>query len=144
MSLTITQNISTEHKDYVQNKMIAFNHMHFPEHLKGRYQQLNMHVVNEEGMPFGGIVGEFCWNWLEIQYLYVEPAQRKSGYGRALLRKAEELAKEKECDFIKVDTLSFQALDFYLKEGFHIYGRIENAGSFTHYYLKKDIHRHNR
>lgn len=98
-----------------------------------------MHLVTEDGAIVGGIVGEFCWNWLEIHYLFVEPEHRKSGYGRALLREAEKMAIEKECDFIKLDTLSFQALDFYLKEGFQVYGTIENAGRHTHYYLKKNI-----
>lgn len=113
--------------------------MHFPDDLKGRYQKLNLQLVNAEGEIFGGIVGEFCWNWLEIQYLFVESEHRKLGYGRALLREAEKIAKNKKCDFIKLDTLSFQALGFYLKEGFHIFGTLENAGGHTHYYLKKDI-----
>lgn len=79
--------------------MIEFNLMHFPDEYKGRYQELNLQLVNEDGEIFGGIVG----------------------------------------GFIKLDTLSFQALDFYLKEGFQVYGTIENAGSHTHYYLKKVI-----
>ena len=139
MSIAITNNIDSKNKDYVRNKMIEFNLMHFPDDLKGRYQELNLHLVNEDSAIIGGIGGEFCWNWLEIHYLFIEPEHRKSGYGRALLRVVEKMAIEKECDFIKLDTLSFQALDFYLKEGFQIYGKIENAGRHTHYYLKKDI-----
>ena len=118
--------------------MIEFNQMHFPDDLKGRYQELHLQLVTEDGVIVGGISGEFCWNWLEIHYLFVEPEHRKSGYGSALIREAEKMAIEKECDFIKLDTLSFQALDFYLKEGFQIYGTIENAGRHTHYFLKKD------
>lgn len=139
MTLVISNNIDAKYKDYVRNKMSEFNHKHFPDDLKGRYQELKLHLVNESGEVLGGIAGEFCWNWLEIHYLYVEEEQRKSGYGRALLREAERLAVEKQCDFIKLDTLSFQALDFYLKEGFLVYGTIENAGRHTHYYLKKDL-----
>lgn len=131
--------IEAENKDYVRNKMIEFNLRHFPDDLKGRYQELKLHLVHDAGTIIGGIVGEFCWNWLEIHYLFVEEEYRKSGYGRALLREAEKMAVERKCDFIKLDTLSFQALDFYLKEEFQIYGTIENAGGHTHYYLKKDI-----
>ncbi|MGG3280048.1 GNAT family N-acetyltransferase [Paenibacillus solani] len=139
MSIEITTNIDTDNKDYVRNKMIEFNLKHFPDDLKGRYQELKLHLVYDGGAIIGGVVGEFCWNWLEIHYLFVEEEYRKFGYGRALLREAEKIAIERKCDFIKLDTLSFQALDFYSKEGFQIYGTIENAGRHTHYYLKKDI-----
>jgi len=139
LSLFISSEVNPRIKEYIQNKMFEFNVMHFPDDLKGRYEELHLYLINEEGSTFGGIVGEFCWNWLEIQYLFIEQDLRNLGYGRQLLRAAEKKAMEKKCDFIKLDTLSFQALDFYLKEGFQIFGTIENAGSYTHYYLKKDI-----
>lgn len=135
----ISNNIDTKNKDYVRNRMIEYNLKHFPDELKGRYQDLRLHLVKEGGEIIGGIVGEFCWNWLEIHYLFVEEEHRKAGYGRTLLREAEKMAIERKCDFIKLDTLSFQALDFYLKEGYQIYGTIENAGRYTHYYLKKEL-----
>lgn len=141
MSLRLTTNIDPVDKDYIRNKLIAFNVLHFPEELNGRYQELRLHLVDEAGGIIGGIVGEFCWNWLEVHLLYVDEAHRKSGHGRTLLREAERMAVERACDFIKLDTLSFQALDFYLKEGFHVYGTIENAGGHSHYYLKKDLKR---
>jgi Predicted acetyltransferase len=139
LSLMIVSTIDSQNKDYVRDRIIAFNLMHFSDELKGRYEELSLHLVNNAGQIFGGIVGEFCWNWLEIQYLFVETEYRKSGYGKALMREAEKMARKKKCDFIKLDTLSFQALEFYLKEDFQIYGTIENAGGHTHYYLKKDI-----
>lgn len=55
------------------------------------------------------------------------------------MREVEKIAREKHCDFMKTDTLSFQALDFYKKEGFEVYGMIENAGRHTHYYMKKNL-----
>jgi len=52
----------------------------------------------------------------------------------------ERIALDKKCDFIKVDTLSFQALDFYEKNGYQVFGSIDNVGRhFKHYYLKKDL-----
>ena len=65
---------------------------------------------------------------------------RKFGYGSKLLSEIEQIELEKKCDFIKVDTLSFQALDFYEKNGYTVFGSIDNVGrEFTHYYLKKDL-----
>lgn len=126
-------------KHYVKNQMIAYNLKHFPDDLKGRYQEINLLLRKEDGQILGGVVGEICWNWLEIHYLFVDEPFRQSGYGAKLLNKAENIAKEKQCEFVKLDTLSFQALDFYLRQGYEVYGKIENAGRHTHYYMKKNL-----
>jgi len=139
MELQITSGLNNTDKEYVRNKMIAFNMMHFPDDLNGRYQQINLLLKNTDGQIYGGITGEICWNWLEVHYLFVDEALRKQGYGKRLLAEAEQIAREKKCDFIKLDTLSFQALDFYTSQGFEVYGSIQNAGGYTHYYLKKDL-----
>ncbi|MBR2567829.1 MAG: GNAT family N-acetyltransferase [Paenibacillus sp.] len=84
-------------------------------------------------------MGEICWNWLQVDYIYVADEIRHTGYGTKLLQTAERMAKDKECAFAKLDTLSFQALEFYLKQGYECFGQLENAGGYTHYYLKKDL-----
>lgn len=139
MELYISKTSDTEDKNYVVNQMIQFNLMHFPDEFKGRYQEVQLCLKDAAGQIFGGIIGEICWNWMEIEYLFVDERLRKSGYGTKLLSEAVSIAKAAKCNFIKLDTLSFQALDFYQKQGFVVYGTIENAGGFTHYYLKKDI-----
>jgi GNAT superfamily N-acetyltransferase len=139
MELRISHESNQADKAYVRNKLIAFNHKHFPDELKDRYQEVNLFLKNVDGGTFGGLVGEICWNWLEVHYLFVEEELRKYGYGKTLLAEAERLAIAKGCDFIKLDTLSFQALDFYQKQGYEVYGTIQNAGGHTHYYLKKDL-----
>lgn len=139
MQLQIVKEPGTNDTSYVTNKMIEFNLKHFPDELKGRYQAVNLLLKDSDGNIYGGLTGEICWNWLEVQYLFVDEDYRKFGYGKQLLSAAEKMAKEKQCDFIKLDTLSFQALDFYLKQGFEVFGTIHNAGSHTHYFLKKEI-----
>lgn len=139
MTLHIINEVSAVHKDYVTNKMIEYNLMHFPDDLKGRYQEINLLLKDTDGKLCGGLIGEVCWNWLEIHYLFVDEDYRGLGYGKKLMDEAEKIAKEKQCEFIKVDTLSFQALDFYKKEHFQVFGVIQNAGRHTHYYLTKNI-----
>ncbi|TNJ60815.1 GNAT family N-acetyltransferase [Paenibacillus hemerocallicola] len=139
MELQITNETNDAAKSYVVNKMIEYNLRHFPEDLKGRYQAVNLYLQDANRKVYGGLIGEICWNWFDVQYLFVDDAYRKLGYGKKLLFEAEQIAKHKKCDFMKLDTLSFQALDFYKEQGFEVFGTIQNAGRHTHYYLKKDI-----
>ncbi|WP_159888671.1 GNAT family N-acetyltransferase [Paenibacillus puerhi] len=139
MKLQINNENNNELKNYVRNKMFEYNMKHFPDELKGKYQEIHIFLQDEGEQVCGGILGEVCWNWLDVQYLFVEPEHRGHGYGKKLIHEAEKIAKEKQCDFMKVDTFDFQALDFYKKEGFEVYGIIENAGRHTHYYMKKDL-----
>ncbi|QRG66721.1 GNAT family N-acetyltransferase [Brevibacillus choshinensis] len=139
MELSISNESTPSDKAYVRQKMYEFNSAHFPAELKGRYQEVNLFVKDAEGQLFGGILTEIAWNWMEVHYLYVSEELRKAGYGSKLMAEAERIARENKCDFIKLDTLSFQALEFYRRLGFEVYGQIENAGGFTHYYLKKNL-----
>lgn len=139
MTLHITNVNNDEMKKYVRDHVFYYNMQHFPDEIKGRYQEIHLFLQDEEGQVYGGLLGETCWNWLEIHYLFVEPSLRGQRYGRKLIQEVEKIALKKKCDFIKVDTLSFQALDFYEKEGYEVYGKIENAGGYTHYYMKKEL-----
>jgi GNAT superfamily N-acetyltransferase len=140
MDLYITRELNKEDKQYIDEALYKFNLKHFPEDLSGRYEEINLFLKDEAGNVRGGILTEVCWNWLEIHTFMVDEDIRKSGFGTKLLAEIEMIALEKQCDFIKVDTLSFQALHFYKKNGYKVYGSIDNVGrEFTHYYLKKDL-----
>ena len=140
MSYHITRENNNEQKEHVNNQLFYYNLAHFPEDLRGRYEQISLFLKDENGLVRGGLLGEVCWNWLEIHTLMVDEDIRKFGYGSKLLSEIEQIALEKKCDFIKVDTLSFQALDFYEKNGYQVFGSIDNVGrEFKHYYLKKDL-----
>ncbi|MFD2114786.1 GNAT family N-acetyltransferase [Paenibacillus yanchengensis] len=139
MALHIARGMNQEDKIIVRDKLIAFNYFHFPEQLRDKYQEVNLFIKNDDGHIYGGLIGEICWNWMEVHILIVDEQLRHQGYGTKLLMEAEKLAREQQCDFIKLDTLSFQALDFYKNQGYQIYGTIANAGGHTHYYLKKDL-----
>ncbi|EPD50285.1 hypothetical protein HMPREF1210_02856 [Paenisporosarcina sp. HGH0030] len=140
MSFQIIREINNDDKNHINNELYKYNLAHFPEDLRGRYEQINLFLKDENGLVRGGLLGEVCWNWLEIHTLIVDEETRKFGYGSKLLMEVEQFALEKKCDFIKVDTLSFQALDFYKKNGYQVFGSIDNVGrEFTHYYLKKDL-----
>lgn len=140
MSLYITKELNKKDKQYIDDELYKFNLKHFPVDLRGRYEEVSLFLKDDNGVVRGGILAEVCWNWLEIHTFMIDEDIRKSGFGTKLLLELEEIALEKECDFIKVDTLSFQALGFYEKNGYRVFGSLDNVGrDYKHYYLKKNL-----
>lgn len=138
MNLHITTESDDKKKRHVNKMLYEYNLQHFPEDLRGRYQEINLYLMDEEENVRGGLLGEICWNWLEIHILMIDEDLRKHGYGSKLMQKAEQIALENKCDFIKVDTLSFQALDFYKRHGYEVYGVLDQVGrDHEHYFLRK-------
>ncbi|KAB2333975.1 GNAT family N-acetyltransferase [Bacillus mesophilum] len=141
MILHISREPNKNDKQYVDDALYKFNLKHFPKELGNRYEEINLFLKDDDGKVFGGVLSAVCWNWLEIYTFILDEDIRYSGYGTTLLTELETIALGKKCDFIKVDTLSFQALDFYQKNGYEVFGSIDQVGrEFTHYYLKKDLH----
>ncbi|WP_409345453.1 GNAT family N-acetyltransferase [Paenibacillus sp. MBLB4367] len=131
---------SQEEKDYVRNKLIAYNAEHVPEDLKSRYEEINLAVKDESGSVVAGCIAVLCWNWIEVDILWVDAACRQHGLGTRLLSEVETIARDNHCAFIKLNTFSFQAPDFYRKNGYEEYGVLEDAprGS-KHYSFKKNM-----
>jgi GNAT superfamily N-acetyltransferase len=140
MKFHIIKDVDREAKQYINDGLHNYNLRHFPKDLGGRYEEINLFIKDENGNIRGGISGAICWNWLEIYTLYLDEDIRKQGYGANLLSAMEEIAIEKECDFVKLDTISFQALGFYVKKGYKVFGSLDHVGrEYKHYYLKKDL-----
>lgn len=128
---------SKEDSNYVRKKLIEFNSQHVPN---GRYEEINLCLKNDDEEIIAGLNSAICWNWMEINILWVHEDYRDKGFGKQLLEEAEKISREKNCTFIKLDTFSFQAPDFYQKHGYKIVAVIENApNEFKHYYFIKEL-----
>ncbi|GIP39330.1 N-acetyltransferase [Paenibacillus sp. J31TS4] len=129
-----------EESQYIRRRLIEFNAMHVPDPLSSRYEEINLAIKDEDGRIVGGILAVLCWDWIEVDILWIEESLRGMGYGSRLLTQVEEIAKEKGCTFIKLNTFSFQAPDFYRKNGYTEVAVLEEAplGS-KHYYFKKAV-----
>lgn len=66
----------------------------------------------------GIIVYAICGGQLWIYQLFVKQEFRGKGIGKILLENAVSYAKEKNCDFIYLETMSFQNVNFYKNFGF--------------------------
>lgn len=97
-------------------------------------------VRDADGTVVGGVGGHFKWDWMYVQHLIVAPELRGEGVGRALMEKAEELARSKGVVGIYLKTLGYQAPEFYQKCGFEVNGVIEDMPKGTrHYTLVKRL-----
>ena len=97
---------------------------------------------NAYGSVMGGVRGSTSWDWLHITLLVVKPDVRGRGYGSKLLAAIEERAFNEECQYAYTDTFSFQSLPFYQKQGYVIFGTLEDyPPGHCCYFLKKTLKR---
>lgn len=77
----------------------------------------------------------------EIGGLWVHENFRNKGYGKALVQKAEEWAKQKGCKAITVFTLKdWPAFEWYQKLGFKVeFERVEHGNNLIGCYLIKKL-----
>lgn len=97
-------------------------------------------VVDSDNRIMGGCNGNIGYGWVYIDQLWVDVTLRGQGYGSALMQQAEILGRQKNCLAAAVNTMQWEALEFYKKLGYHIEferkGLIPNS---TFYMLRKDF-----
>ena len=78
------------------------------------------------GTVQGGLRGQTYWAWCSIDVLIVAEPYRRQRIGSRLLAKAEDIARARGCVGIRLDTVSFQAPDYYRRHGYTECGRIDD------------------
>jgi GNAT superfamily N-acetyltransferase len=63
-----------------------------------------------------------------IKYLFVDKTLREQGYGARLMNRVEDIAKERGAHKLWVDTMSYQAPEFYKKLGYEEVSRVDGFG----------------
>ncbi len=96
-------------------------------------------VVVESDRVMAGIYGAAYWGKLHVRLLWVHPDHQSKGLGGQLIKWAERRGKELGCTSAMVDTMSFQAPDFYIKLGYRQFGLSEGyeGGASRHYFEKE-------
>jgi len=129
-----------EDSDYIRKKLIAYNMEQIPEELKSRYENISFVAKDDKGTIVAGITGHLFWHHMHIDFLWVDSCVRKEGYGSKLLAKMEQVAIDKACTFIYLDTFSFQAPAFYEKHGYEVFGKLDNfPAGVKQYFLQKKL-----
>ncbi|MBN9289022.1 MAG: hypothetical protein BGO43_01605 [Gammaproteobacteria bacterium 39-13] len=97
-------------------------------------------VHDESNQVVGGCQCDMLYGCLYIGSLWVSESLRGQRYGTKLMQSAENLAKEQDCNFIAVNTMNWEALEFYKNMGFYVeFVRHGFIGDSIFYFLRKDL-----
>ena len=96
------------------------NHASHSLGLNVEYEDFALLAYQDEVLC-GSIIGKMFLDWLHIDLVFVEAAERKKGIGREMMLKTFAFAEEYGLSGIEVWTQSWQAPDFYRKMGYETF-----------------------
>lgn len=102
-------------------------------------KELTVKVKRPDGSLVAGLSG---WTWgtsAGIGMVWVDADERRSGWGARMLAAAEAVARERGCRQMLVSSFTFQAPDFYRRNGYIEFARSENLpvdGSADVHFMK--------
>ena len=135
MKLTPPQPPIERDLDALRIGLSGYNQAVAGSHLR---EQVASFIKDEQGEVLGGILADIKWGWLHIDWLWIDERIRKEGWGGHLLATMEQYAGSKGIINVHLETTSFQALPFYQKQGYTVFGELSDMppGHIT-YFLKK-------
>jgi GNAT superfamily N-acetyltransferase len=134
--------ISTaEDRDLLDDKLVAFNKAHVPFTQVEAWVDLSHVLKDAQGQLLAGINATlYCWKVLYIDILFVDEAHRGQGLGKQLLEHAQAKARSLGGYMAHLDTFDWQAKDFYVHQGYSVFGVLENCPpGHTRYYMTKSL-----
>ena len=126
------------HRDVVVKALMAFNDKAVgPSGFQPLAILINDPVTNE---PVGGLWGKTAYNWCFVE-LFVIPEQfRGNDLGSKILSQAEDIARARGCTGLWLDTYWFQARPFYEKQGYEVFGALDDyPRGGQRFFLKKSL-----
>ncbi|NME68640.1 GNAT family N-acetyltransferase [Flammeovirga aprica] len=125
---TISKGIESYNQNYIPDEVV------FEEDTK-----FAVFVKDDEGKVLGGIRACAFWNYCIIELLWISEEARGMGVGSKLMSAAEQFAMDKGFEYMRTETLSFQARPFYEKQGYEVYGELKDypKGHTTYCLVKK-------
>jgi GNAT superfamily N-acetyltransferase len=81
----------------------------------------------ESGDVVGGLLGGTSFGLLRIDRFFLPESLRKQGLGTRIINAAEEEGRRRGCARALLTTLSFQAPDFYKRQGWEVLAELEGV-----------------
>ena len=94
----------------------------------------------EEGRLIALLHAQRVLENIHIKALVVDKEHQKKGLGASLLAELEEKAEKTGVSSITLSTKSYQAKDFYVKQGYEIYASLEDVpqrGVTKYHFIKR-------
>ena len=117
---------------YIREALHQFNRESVGE---DGHTPLNIATYDKNGNTIGGLLGGTYWGWMYVDILWVHESHRHQGIGSKLLREAEKIALSRGCHHVHLDTMSWQAPEFYKKLGYEVIGILPDIPSGNQKYL---------
>jgi GNAT superfamily N-acetyltransferase len=88
----------------------------------------------------GGLTGRTSLGLLFVDLFYLPPALRRSGLGSEILRQAEDEGRRRGCRSAVLYTISFQAPEFYRRQGWKVFGEVPcDPPGTSRVFMSKDL-----
>ncbi len=130
----------SEEATFVKNSLVKYNMEIAPTAAEPYSESINIILKDKEGHIIGGLLGRMYRFCLFVEMLWVDDNFRGLGLGKSLLTQVEDIAREKGCKLVHLNTFNFQAPDCFLKNGYELFGKLEGyPEGFIRYFLKKVI-----
>ena len=118
-----------------------FNYSKTTNRLNEVSKKINLVAKNDKNELVGGILSHVGYfKGLEIHILWVKENYRNQNIGSLLIKEAEAEAIKIGARKAILDTYSFQAKEFYLKNGYKVFGEIEDfPEGHSLFFMAKDL-----
>ena len=101
---------------------------------------LALFAREDNGTLVAGLTGSTYWGYLYVGRLWTDLRFRNQGLGARLLEDAEKEALRRGCHSVHLMTGDFNALPFYLKRGYTVFGTLPDMPpGHTQYFMNKKL-----
>ena len=128
----MNRNPSKQEVDFVRAALTQFNNGCVEN---DGHSPLNLIEYDSEGNVIAGLLGGTYWGWMYVDILWVHESHRQNGLGSKLLSEAEKEALRRGCHHVHLDTMSWQAPEFYKKHGYTVIGILPDIPNGNQKYL---------
>lgn len=132
---------SDEEAEIIEDRLVEYNLSQVPAGQGELFCPISRKIEDGDGHIIAGCLAmTYCWNIACIDILWVEEPYRRQGLGGRLLRQVEDEARAMGCRLAHLDTFDFQARAFYEKNGYTVFGVLEDCPEgHRRFYLSKPL-----